>query len=263
MPTECRQVVFLFAHQDDEFGVFQRLDDYRRQGTRIRCAYLTDGAAGGVNAATRNAESVRVLAQLGVAQNDIVFAGELLRIPDAALPHRLQPAADWIRAWFDSLGPVDALYVPAWEGGHHDHDALHALAVHIGAELGMLERMRQFALYNGARIPHPFFRTLSPLAENGPASATRIAWPMRLRCLRWCLSYPSQLNTWLGLFPFALWFYLTRGEQTLQPVSLERIEQRPHAGDLYYERRKFFTWPEMSARLSAWRAGALKTDELT
>ena len=249
MPTDA-SAVFLFAHQDDEFGVYALLDQYHRSGVRVRCAYLTDGAAAGVSAATRNAESVAVLGQLGVAREDIVFAGELLAIADAALPRHLGRAADWLRGW---LGQPDSLHLPAWEGGHHDHDALHAVAIELAFELDLLERTTQFALYHGARIAPPLFRTLSPLPENGPVSRTRISWAMRWRCLRYCLSYPSQLTTWLGLFPFALWMIVVRGEQSLQAVSVERTLQRPHAGALYYERRKFFTWQQMQACLSAWR----------
>jgi LmbE family N-acetylglucosaminyl deacetylase len=33
--------LFLFAHQDDEFGVFHVIDECRRRGQRVVCAYLT------------------------------------------------------------------------------------------------------------------------------------------------------------------------------------------------------------------------------
>ena len=261
MPTDAADAVnavalFLFAHQDDDYGVYHELERCRQRGVRVRCAYLTDGAASGVSAATRNAESVAVLAQLGVARDDIFFAGESLGIPDAGLPLHLERAGDWLRHWFASQGEIDAIYVMAWEGGHHDHDALHAIAVHIASQRGQLGKMRQYALYNGARIMPPFFRTLSPLAENGPVQARRLPWATRWRCLRWCLSYPSQYKTWLGLFPFALWAYLVVGKQCLQAVSLARTFERPHAGTLYYEHRRFYTWPQMQEQLTAWRKKA-------
>lgn len=261
MPTDAANAgnavaLFLFAHQDDEYGVYHELERCRQRGLRVRCAYLTDGAASGVSAATRNAESVAVLAQLGVARDDIFFAGESLGIPDAGLPLHLERAGDWLRHWFASQGEIEAIYVMAWEGGHHDHDALHAIAVHIASQRGQLGKMRQYALYNGARIMAPFFRTLSPLAENGPVQAQRLPWATRWRCLRWCLSYPSQYKTWLGLFPFALWAYLVVGKQCLQAVSLARTFERPHAGTLYYEHRRFYTWPQLQEQLTAWREKA-------
>jgi hypothetical protein len=44
------------------------------------------------------------------------------------------------------------------------------------------------------------------------------------------------------------------GRQTLQPVRLDRIDERPHAGTLYYEARNFCRWERMQDRLRAWRS---------
>ncbi|MEX5744932.1 PIG-L deacetylase family protein [Massilia sp. X63] len=248
--------LFLFAHQDDEFGVYQRILDCRRRGLRVACAYLTDGQTATASAAQRNRESLGVLARLGVAPEDVFFAGGELGIGDGRLPQHLAPAADWIRRWLARYPLVDALYVTAWEGGHHDHDALHALAVVLAAERGLLQRTWQFSLYQARSLPGPLFRVLAPVPENGPAIATRIPWRGRLRHLRACLSYPSQRNTWIGLFPFVLLHYLLRGVEQLQPVALARLDERPHAGALYYEKRRFFTWPQMQAALAGWRAAS-------
>lgn len=252
MRTE-RAAVFLFAHQDDEFGVYQRISDCTRTGLRVYCAYLTDGATATASAAQRNAESLQVLGQLGVARGDVVFAGEALGIGDARLPLHMDAAGSWLATWLAGLGDIESLHVTAWEGGHHDHDALHALAVSIAHGMGMVERCWQYPLYHGKGCPGPLFRTLAPIAENGPVTATQLQ--QRLRDLRLCLSYPSQRATWLGLFPFVVLHYLFGGVQSLQGVSLERTTQRPHAGPLYYEKRNFFTWPQMQKAIAAWRAG--------
>jgi len=253
MPIEP-VALFLFAHQDDEFGVFERIAALRRQGVRVACAYLTDGQTANASAATRNAESLAVLAQLGVAQHDVAFAGQLLGIGDARLPLHMEAAGRWIGAWIDSFYPIEAIHVTAWEGGHHDHDALHALVVTLAAERGLLARTWQFSLYQAESLGGPLFRVLAPLAANGPVTAAPISWAARRQYLRLCLSYPSQRNTWIGLFPIVLLHYLRRGEQALQGVDPARLEQRPHAGALYYEKRKFFTWERMRAAIAAWRA---------
>jgi hypothetical protein len=143
--------------------------------------------------------------------------------------------------------------VTAWEGGHHDHDALHALAVTLAARRGLLARTWQYSLYQGAGLPGPLFRVLAPLPQNGPVRRWRLSWRERIAFLGYCLSYPSQRVTWIGLFPFVLLHYLLRGVQTLQPVDPARMAARPHAGPLYYEKRRFFTWDEMVRRLDAWR----------
>lgn len=254
MPTETAYALFLFAHQDDEFGVFQRIAECRARGLRVACAYLTNGATLKASARQRNAESLAVLARLGVDRQDVSFAGEALGIGDARLPQHLAQAAAWLRGWLAGFGRIDSLHLPAWEGGHHDHDALHALAVTVAQETGLVERTFQFSLYQACALPGPLFRVLAPLPANGPASVSRIPWRARWRQLGLCLSYPSQRGTWIGLFPFVLLHYLARGTQALQPVCAERTRERPHAGTLYYEKRKFFTWEQMDRQLQAWRA---------
>ena len=253
MPIEP-VALFLFAHQDDEFGVFERIATLRRQGVRVACAYLTDGQTAKSSAAQRNAESLAVLAQLGVAPGDVIFAGQQLGIGDALLPLHLEQAGRWIGQWIDGFCPIEAIHVTAWEGGHHDHDALHALTVTLACERGLLARTWQFSLYQAEGLGGPLFRVLAPMAANGPVEATPISWAARRRYLRLCLSYPSQRNTWIGLFPFVLLHYLLRGEQALQKVDPARLDERPHPGPLYYEKRKFFDWERMHAAIAAWRA---------
>jgi LmbE family N-acetylglucosaminyl deacetylase len=256
MPTEraTPTALFIFAHQDDEFGVFQTIADCRKQGIRVACVYLTHGANG--VAARRNAESLKVLAQLGVPASEVSFAGDLLGIADGTLPGQLGLASQWLAKWLDSFAQVELVCVTAWEGGHHDHDALHFATLRCAAQRGLLPCLRQFSLYNAWRRPAPWFRVLAPLPDNGPAQITPIGWRDRLRFLGYCLSYPSQRVTWLGLFPFVLLHYLLHGTQALQAVAPERVGQRPHAGPLYYENRRFFTWEAMQQVQRAWPADA-------
>lgn len=255
--------LFLFAHQDDEFGVFQKIMDEQRHGRRVFCAYLTDGAFEGKSSLRRNRESLAVLTKLGVQEEDIFFAGHTLAIPDGSLPDHLKIASEWIVSWLARYPMVTAIYLPAWEGGHHDHDALHAMGVIVAEEAGLIKVVRQFPLYNGYKCGGPLFRVLLPLPMNGDLEVTKLPWANRLRFLRYCLSYPSQMITWVGLFPFALLHYVFYGTQVLQPVSRERIRHRPHSGLLYYERRQFYTWEKMVAKLFEYEAGrALKVGRL-
>lgn len=243
--------LFLFAHQDDEYGVFHRIEQCVRRGLRVHCAYLTDGATAVATAQRRNRESLAVLQRLGVRAADVVFAGEQQGIPDAGLAAHMPKALAWIRGWFAQFAQVDSIHVMAWEGAHHDHDALHALVVIAANEAGLLERVRQFPLYHAYRSYHPFFNAVSPLAANGPVQSERIPFRSRLRYLGMCLSYPSQFRiTWAGLFPFMLLRYLAHGCQDLQPVSLARIGQQPYPGTLYYERRGFYTWDAMRSHIA-------------
>ena len=257
MASATSASLFLFAHQDDEFGVFQKIGDERQKGHRVCCAYLTDGGFNGCSTERRNRESLFVLRQLGVEGQDVSFAGQALAIPDARLHEHLEPAANWVNQWLAGFSPVASICVPAWEGGHHDHErAPRHRGDRRGGKGGILSRVRQFPLYNGYRRRGPFFRVFAPLPMNGEVEETQIQWRDRLRFSRYCLCYPSQAATWLGLFPFVAGHYLSGGKQMLQPVSSARIRVRPHDGRLYYERRGFFTWDKMAARLSQWRRAA-------
>lgn len=247
--------LFLFAHQDDEFAVFQQITSERQGGRRVVCMYFTSGVPAGGDPACRNAESVSVLSALGVAPGDIYFPGELLAIPDGTLQEHIAVAAAWLASETAAWQPLASIYLMAWEGGHPDHDVLHAIGMQVFGARGLAAVMRQFALYNGHRCPGQFFRVLSPLAANGPVESTRMSWPQRLHFLRLCLQYPSQRITWIGLFPFVLLHYLFNGKQALQMVSAERVLQRPHTGALYYEKRGFSTWQTVNSRLAQWRAG--------
>lgn len=251
-PDAVPGALFLFAHQDDEYGVFHAIEDSLRRGRRVRCAYLTAGAAG--SGPRRNAESLAALGALGVAPSDIVFAGDQLGIVDGTLPDNMAAAGAWLHAWLGSAGPVELICVTAWEGGHHDHDALHFLTVHAAEALGMRARLRQYSLYNAWRRRAPWFNVLTPLAANGPVERDTIDWHARARHLGLLRHYSSQWKTWLGLTPFVLWHYLRHGSQQLQAVDPARLAQRPHEGALYYEHRRFYTWPAMRANMDRWLA---------
>lgn len=259
MPTNPQRALFLFAHQDDEYGVYGAIADCVQRGLAVQCAYFTRGA--GALAQQRNQESLAVLARLGVPASAVSFAGDQLDIADASLPRQLHAAGQWLEQWLlqgqeteHAAASIDSIYVTAWEGGHHDHDALHALTCEIAAYHGLLAQVRQYALYNALGCPAPLFRVLSPLALNGAVTRQRLSWRQRWQHLRLCLMYPSQRTTWIGLFPFVLLHYLRHGQQQLQGVALARLNQRPHQGALYYENRRFYRWEQLQQDLAQWRA---------
>lgn len=244
--------LFLFAHQDDEFGVFARIEQELRAGRRVSCVFVTDGAAT-ANPDRRDAESRAVLQQLGVPTHNILFVGRQLAIGDGQLHRHTEVLADWLSRFLDAHPTFDSYFVPAWEGGHPDHDLLHAVAVELLVARGDLAKVWQYPLYNGRNCPGPLFRLQSPLPENGPVNRQAIGWYDRLRYIRLCLAYPSQWRTWVGLFPFVCLHYLCSGVQQLQHVDRARLTQPPHARPLYYERRAFLDWPTLRAALEPLR----------
>ena len=246
--------LFLFAHQDDEFAIFQKIAEEKQKGRRVVCIYFTSGVPAGGDATRRNDESRGVLQEFGIAAGDIHFAGEQLDIPDGGLQEHIFAAADYLETQLDLIGTPASVYLLAWEGGHPDHDVLHACSLHVLHDRGLLPLVRQFALYNNYHCPWQFFRVMSPLAANGPVEATPISWRQRIRFLSYCLRYPTQRVTWIGLFPFVLWHFVLNGRQQVQAASIARIGQAPHGGTLYYEKRQFSTWKMVDAKLKQWLA---------
>ncbi|POA53566.1 MULTISPECIES: PIG-L deacetylase family protein [unclassified Pseudomonas] len=240
--------LFLLAHQDDEFGVFHQIEHELAAGRWVRCIYVTDGAAT-ADPDVRDRESLIVLQKLGVARENITFVGRQLSIGDGQLHRHIGAFADWLDHFIDDHPTLQSCFVPAWEGGHPDHDLLHAVAVELLASRAGSTQVWQYPLYNGRNCSGPLFRAMSPLPENGLVEKQAIAWRSRLRYIRLCLSYPSQWKSWVGLFPFVGGHYLFHGVQNLQKVERKRLEQPPHERPLYYERRGFLNWPTMQTAI--------------
>jgi LmbE family N-acetylglucosaminyl deacetylase len=238
--------LFLFAHQDDEFGVFHEIHHLACRGDKVIVVYLTSGSSDGTPSLTRNAESISVLKKLGVPESNIVFLGTHTGIPDGDLCSHLEVAYREIAVLISKDKVPEKLYFHAWEGGHQDHDAAHLIGLVLGEHFGILEHCYQFPLYTGAGLPAAFFRLFFCLPENGTPNLTTIPWRQRIEFLKFCFHYPSQFKTWIGLFPFFLFHYLFFGTQVLQTVSVKRIQQPPHLGELLYARRGFYSYKKFA-----------------
>ena len=234
--------LFLFAHQDDEFGVFYEIHRLVSLGAKVIVAYLTSGTSDGNPSPIRNMESIAVLKKLGVFENNIIFLGADAGIPDGQLCKHLEVIYHSITELIAKTGVPENLYFHAWEGGHQDHDAAHLIGVILGEHLGILEQCHQFPLYTGVDLPSVFFRLFFCLPENGMPNLTIIPWRQRIEFINLTFQYPSQVKTWVGLFPFFLFHYVFFGTQILQGVSTKRIHQPPHFGKLLYERRGFYSY---------------------
>lgn len=241
--------VFLFAHPDDEFAVAGLITDRCLSGTQVLCLYLTDGGFGGQSVQRRNAESLQVLARLGVPAACVRFLGSELAIPDGTLHLHLELALQALRPL--TLTATE-LFCPAWEGGHQDHDATHLLGLALAG--GDVPILRQFSLYHGEGLPGPFFKVMAPLKANGPTEDRPSGWRERLTYTTLCWAYPTQWKTWVGLFPFVAWHLLSDGRFRLQTVDPRRVLDPPHRGRPLYERRGFLQHSQFRAHADAFIA---------
>jgi LmbE family N-acetylglucosaminyl deacetylase len=254
MPAK-KSAIFLFPHQDDEVGIFQKIVDELKDENEVFCLFFTRASNEKKNS-TRNFESKNVLLSYGVKQENILFVGQSLGIEDKCLHKHIHQAYRWLKDWLAGHSDISNIYVPAWEGGHPDHDCLNAIAATLASQVSIKGKIWQFPLYNARNCPPYFYRIQSALIVNGTIKKIPISLINRFRFIRSCLGYPSEALAWVGLFPFFCFNYLVLGHQILQPIKTDRIFLRPHEGQLYYEVRKFGTWNDvLSAVLALGKGG--------
>ena len=127
-----------------------------------------------------------------------------------------------------------------------DHGMCALLATQIAAARGS-PPIEMISLYNGEGLPAPLFHGARPLAGNGPVRLFSLGGR---DLVRWMLAVRFFLRqrAWLGLWPTMFWTYWRRGfgVQRLDPA---RIHERPHIGELLYER--MFGIPHLEVRAAA------------
>lgn len=250
MHTETAITLFIFAHQDDEYFAAPWIKDELSDGSRVACVYLTDGGTR-TSPAARDSESRRVLESLGVRSEDIAFLGNDDRIADGSLVYNLLRARKLLHEWFAFRhDAVRRIYSPDYEGGHADHDAAYVLAVALARDLDMQDGAWSFALYNAHGCPTPFFRALNILKHAG-ARTLRYSLRSGLEFAMLCWNYPSQLRTWLGLFPESFLRRVFLRAEFVNPLDPMRLKYRPHAGALLYERMFGVDYSDFSAAARA------------
>jgi len=237
--------VALFAHPDDEFAVLPLLAALTARGQRIMLCWLTDGGFNGVPPDVRRAESIRVLAEWKVDSGGCRFIGAEIRIPDGQLHLNISRALEALhRCLADCSGPIKCL-IPAWEGGHQDHDVVHVLGRYIRRSRANVTLI-QYPLYNGEGLVGPFFKVLNSLSEMSIAFSIKFSVFESVALLRACARYRSQWRTFLGLTPLIAWRLLVV-RKVINFCHVRQLDPcvRPHAGPLLYERRANLSWAEI------------------
>jgi LmbE family N-acetylglucosaminyl deacetylase len=128
-------ILFLLAHHDDEVFCAGCLERARRQGRRILLLWATAG--GFAPAGRRRREGLAVAGLLGLAADEHVSLG----LPDQGATDHLPEIAKALRSL---LCGVSGVYVPAYEGGHPDHDAVNLVAARV---CGAGPPVNEFSLY--------------------------------------------------------------------------------------------------------------------
>lgn len=244
--------LYVLAHFDDEYGALPLILRDKAAGRDLRFIYNMDYPTPAW-AERRHAETRAFLSRFGIDPEAAIHLGRDTGVVDGGLWRDATRAYAALKAKARALGKVERLVTLAWEGGHPDHDLCCAMTAKLAAELGISE-VEQFSLYNSPDLPWLLYHGSRPLPQNGPVERTKLplgAW------LRWAGSvadYPSQLKTWLGLWPAMAWTFLKQGEFRWQRLDPARIAERPHPGPLFYER--MFKRPYADVRAAADSLGA-------
>lgn len=243
-------ILLLLPHQDDEFGAFGIIDEAVRNNRDLLVVYLTDGSGKGDVTQVRDLESLTVLKALGLSDKNVLFLEQ--RIPDGQLVFHLDAI---FAALFEGLpSGITSIYVTAWEGGHHDHDAAALLAVALGHRLGISDRVFQFPLYNAHRCRYSPFALFNPIAQAGPVLRSPIGLRCRIRHLILLRHYLTQLAMFMAFSPWMLRHYFGARSQITQQLTEAVVSRPPHDGQLLYERRGRFTWGEFEQATNGFRA---------
>lgn len=255
-----QSVLFLFAHNDDEFFVLPRVEREVNEGSRVICVYTTDGAAYGASPERRLLESLSVLCPRGVAVKDIIPLGTQLGVRDGISFKSVELLSERLGSLTEGI-KFARIYAPAWDGGHADHDAAHLLAVALARMRG--SEVLEFSLYHGLGAIGPILRCMAPIAQPG----IPVNHPVTLRgALSWLLAarhYQSQRRVFLGLLPLCLPQILLRRSLPLRRVGNRNYRCRPHSGKLFYEARFKVPYQDFYDATLAFIERAIESQALT
>ncbi len=250
--------VFLLAHHDDEVFCAGHLRRALAAGGRVRLLWAT---AGGLAPARRRvAEGARALAALGLPASTAVD----LHLRDLhAVEHVAVIARELGRTIDDACRDADdpgrhtgdtVVYVPAYEGGHPDHDAVNlAAALAAAARPGL--QVVEFPLYRRGRFGIAVQQPCAPASASGEGC---VVLPLSHEdlTLRRALARAnaSQLApSLLPLLALARWAGRGRAEPA-RPLPAHDYARPPHPGRLLYE--LYTPWHFEQWRDAAARGGA-------
>jgi len=221
MPPETRsvgRVLFVMAHSDDEFGIMGRMLQLRDLDAEIWCVWTACGQG-------RAREARNAMREIGVSEDRLRFLS-LGGLGDVASLRRNIAA---LREML-SARPFDEVYVPAYEGGHYQHDLTHFAALQAVREVSPGAPVFEYPLYNlaGGRV-NPF--RLIPLP--GPVCGLDLS-RQQVNLIRGSTRhYPSQRRLMTGfkyLMPSA-----RQCRPRWRPVPAWDYSKPPHRGLLWHD----------------------------
>ena len=243
-----KKIFYLFAHQDDEFGIFIQLKkDAKINNTFI--FYLTSGTDKNISKYKlylRDKESIKTLTKLGIKKKNIIFLGRKLQIKHNKLHLNTKKITNFFDNYISNYNKPYAIYTHSWEGGHEDHDTCNLIARKIRSKY-KIKNCYQFPLYNSYNTSMIFFRVFNPI-NNKNVKKIYTSIKERVFFVKLLFNYKSQIKTWIGLYPFIIAHYILKGFNIIEKLNSNKNIKKPHKGELLYEKRKYCTFSELKEK---------------
>lgn len=229
-----QRILILVPHPDDEVvGCYAAIARARAAGREVSAVYLTTGVApiemhwpwrrrahaGRVR--RRRAEALRVAERLGVRPL------EFFDWPARTLRDHLAEAHACIsRLLADPVADIDTVWVPAYEGGHQDHDVTNMIASTLDRDESGF-RILEFAEYN---FRDRVVRSHEFVAGSHDDVVLVLTEQERQRKVDLLDAYASERPNLR---------HVEIGRERFRPLARYDYTRPPHASPLFYER---FQW---------------------
>jgi LmbE family N-acetylglucosaminyl deacetylase len=220
------RILVLAPHPDDEVvGAAVAARRAITGGAQVFALYLTTGvpAAAALWPWQRSGHGARVRRR----REEALAAAGLIGLkpagfldwPSRCLKSHLAEAEAAIAGAIAKHG-IAALWTPAWEGGHQDHDATNFLAARFAGGLPVLE----FAEYNyaGGRVRSGEFPPDGEPAGILALTSEEVSWKRRLLAC-----YASERGNLA---------HIRVAKEAFRPLPARDYAQSPHSGRLFWER---------------------------
>lgn len=140
--NSTENVLYMFAHQDDEVMVFVKMALDLRKGREVHVVWLTDSSFF-EPAEVREQEARNAMKLLGVPQGNLHFLG----YPDAEAYKHLEEIYRDALTVAEKIQPAE-ITSNAFEGGHIDHDVSSLTASLLAKRLPSIKVHYDFPSYN-------------------------------------------------------------------------------------------------------------------
>lgn len=250
-----KNVCVMIAHQDDEFPISPTLREHLFNGDTLIFVWATRDKDM-KDREKRKKEALRAVALLNVLPSNQYF----LDFNEQTIHFHINELIHRYARIFERHSPA-LIYIPAFEGGHIDHDTVHFCAVEALSISPNPSTAYEFALYNNYNNNN-LIRRLAEFSRFIPSPQpeeilTLDAGGKRFKRAYWNC-YKSQM------LKFNLAIYLSGDADELW--TMDKVRQvpaytytnPPHSGKLSYERNFPFQFREFRDAVNRYRQNAFR-----